>query len=545
MKKLCYTLVLFALVLVQGNAQETLSSDYAYKASEPYSTFYAREKLYFAKGNEVLALKIDETEVLIQKFNSDKPAFIKAKKYEKYFPKNYSFETALEMDGKYYFFYFSWDKSREVEQLFALEIDFATGEFTGEHRLVLEIDGKVTGRRDYSNGNFFTDENRFAFFQSHDRKSVLIKYRKQPEVKSDKKSFDIIGVFAFDSQLKKISGNEVIMPYTERRMNNMDFQLDNKGNLYLLARVFHDDSNDFKKKRKDTIANYHIELLIIKAGSSKVDISRFENKDKFINKLWLFDTEKDFLVAGGFYSNGVKNDFDDCDGIVTFKVKEDGMIYDKAFHEIPLEILNAYEDSRTQKKNEKEEREKDNAKFSDLDLHDIVVNGDGSIILVGEEHFINSYRNFGQELGGKSSYRYFYCDILVTKINPDGTLGWMKKIPKKQVGANGLGGMSYAYFNAGLYHYFVYLDNVKNIDLPLDKRPNVHEDGLGGCLTAVKISDTDGTLTKRSILNSLDVEGFRIYQFSTDRIVKTSESSFVLEVYKKKKEDIMIKVDLK
>jgi hypothetical protein len=545
MKKIGYSIVIFALALVHGYAQETLSSDYAYKASEPYSTFYAREKLYFAQGNEVLALKIDEKEVLIQKFNSNKPAFIKAKKYQKYFPKNFSFETALEMDGKYYFFYFSWDADKGKEQLFALEIDFATGEFTGEHRLILEIDGKVTGRRDYSNGSFFTDENRFAFFQSHDRKSVLIKYRKQPEIKRDTKSFDIIGVFAFDNSLNRISGNEVTMPYTERRMNNMDFQLDNKGNLYLLARVFHDDSNDFKKKRKDTIANYHIELLIIKAGSAKVDISRFENKDKFINKLWLFDTEKDFLVAGGFYSNGVKNDLDDCDGIVTFKVKEDGIIYDKAYYEIPLEVLNEYEGAYTRKKNAKDEVTKDNAKFSDLDLHDIAVNADGSILLVGEEHFVTSYANVNHQAGSRSTVRYFYCDILAVKINSDGSLGWMKKIPKKQVGGNGLGGMSYKYFNAGGNHYLVYLDNVKNINLPLDKEPKVHQDGSGGYLTAVKIADADGALTKGSVLNSRDVEDFNIYQFSTERIVKTSENSFLLEVYKKKKEDIMIKVDLK
>ena len=40
------------------------------------------------------------------------------------------------------------------------------------------------------------------------------------------------------------------------------------------------------------------------------------------------------------------------------------------------------------------------------------------------------------------------------------------------------------------------------------------------------------------------MEDFKIYQFSTNRIVKTAENAFLLEVYKKQKEDIMIKVDL-
>ena len=116
----------------------------------------------------------------------------------------------------------------------------------------------------------------------------------------------------------------------------------------------------------------------------------------------------------------------------------------------------------------------------------------------------------------------------------------MKKIPKKQSGGFGKGDMSYKYFNANGNHYFVYLDNVDNINLPLDKEPAWYSNDL----TAVKISDVDGALTKRTIINSHDTEGFKIYQFSTDKIVKTSENSFLLEVYKKKKEDIMIKVNL-
>ncbi|MEO8517296.1 MAG: hypothetical protein ABI426_11145 [Flavobacterium sp.] len=545
MKKLCYTVVFFALLLTQGYAQKTLSNDYTYKVSEPYKVFDAKEKIYFSRGNEVLALKLDGKEILIQKFNSEAPAFIKETKYEKYFPKNYSVEEVLEIDGKYYFFYSSWDGDNKKEQLFAAEIDFAKGEFAGEPKLVFQVEGRIAGTPTMGNMGFsYSIEDKFDFFQARDQKSVLIQYRKKPEVKSDTKSFDIIGMYTYDGNLNKISGKEVTMPYTERRMNNLDYQLDKKGDLYMLTKVFHDDSNDDKKHRKDTEANYHIELMIIKAGSDKIEISKFDNKDKFINKLWLFDTNKDFLVCGGFYSNG-KGDFDDCDGILAFKIKEDGSIYDESFHEIPLEVLNQYESERTKKRNERKERKGDDAQFSDLELKDLAVNEDGSIVLVGEQYFIVTHTSYSPQMGTRTTVTYHYCDILASKINADGKLGWMKKIPKNQIGGRGKGGMSYKYFNANGNHYFVFLDNVKNIELTLDKEPVRHSDGQGGYLTAVKISDTDGALTKGSILNSRDVEDFKIYQFSTNRIVKTSESSFLLEVYKKKKEDIMIKVDLK
>jgi len=34
-------------------------------------------------------------------------------------------------------------------------------------------------------------------------------------------------------------------------------------------------------------------------------------------------------------------------------------------------------------------------------------------------------------------------------------------------------------------------------------------------------------------------------KFSNNRIIKTDEDQFILEVYKKKKEDVLIKVDIK
>ncbi|WP_394760063.1 hypothetical protein, partial [Flavobacterium sp.] len=92
MKKILCVLIVFLLSLQEGYSQKTLSTDYSYKVSEPYKVFDAKEKIYFSKGNEVMALKLDGKEILIQKFNSDKPAFIKEKLYEKFFPKNYSME---------------------------------------------------------------------------------------------------------------------------------------------------------------------------------------------------------------------------------------------------------------------------------------------------------------------------------------------------------------------------------------------------------------------------------------------------------------------
>ena len=129
MKKNLLFVLLFTINFIFS--QKELSKDYSYTVSAPYKVFDASEKIYFSKDNQSLAIKFDEKKVLIQKFDSDKPAFLKEKLYEKFFPKNYRVEDVLEFDSKFYVLYSSWNGDEDKEQLFSVEIDFDKGEFLG------------------------------------------------------------------------------------------------------------------------------------------------------------------------------------------------------------------------------------------------------------------------------------------------------------------------------------------------------------------------------------------------------------------------------
>jgi len=93
-------------------------------------------------------------------------------------------------------------------------------------------------------------------------------------------------------------------------------------------------------------------------------------------------------------------------------------------------------------------------------------------------------------------------------------------------------------------HYLVFLDNVKNMKLETDQRPFEHRNGAGGFLTAYEVSHEEGNVSKVSILDTKKAQGKKIYQFGVERVFKTGPGEFVFEAYKKKKQDILVKVDL-
>lgn len=265
------------------------------------------------------------------------------------------------------------------------------------------------------------------------------------------------------------------------------------------------------------------------------------------NNSWLkVDAEDKVTIAGFFYE---KIDKKIKDGIYYIRLDKDYQTDVVSHNFIPLDIVNMYKSERAQEKNKKKKDKGKSVNISNLDLDQTVYLEDGSILLIGEKYYVTSYTTTSSNGSTTTRYVYHYEDILVTKIDSDGELIWMKKIPKIQRGGAGLGGMSYAYATHNNDHYFFFLDNLKNINLPPNERPATHSDGKGGIFTVVKIDNETGENTKNSLFDMKEVrmKGYKkpltAYQFNVDRVLKTKDG-IAVEVYKKGKEDIMIQIGI-
>ncbi len=506
---------------------------------QPYGVIDAQNKYYFNRGSEILTVKLKKREVIIQKLNSEKLAFEKISVYRD-FPDGFNLEHIVEYNDRYYIFYSVWDRQAEMEQLFYREIDFDKGTLKPDEKLLVQVRGKVAGDLISRGWYSFSVANKFSFQFSKNDDKLLVHYRLKPQIKNDSKSYDIIGMHVFGKNLERVWDEEVTMPYTEKKMNNLDYSVDRQGNAYILTTVYNDETTD-EKKRTDNQANYHIELLRMSGKNNKIVITPVTVGSKFINKVYLFEVSDSYMICAGFYSNLPYRNA--ADGIFSFKLTKEGDLIDSRNYEIPLEVLNMYISEKAQRRNEKKE-EKDKAEFEDLELRELFIDENGGVLLVGEQYYIQAHTYYNSNGSSRTYYTYHYNDLLVTKINESGQLEWMKKLPKRQTGTSGRGSMSYKHMAADGSHYFLFLDNERNLELTPDRFPAVYRDGGEGFLTAYKVSDKSGSVDKVSITSTRDVLGLPVYQFQTSRILPIDKNSFVVEVYKKKKQDVLIRVDL-
>lgn len=429
------------------------------------------------------------------------------------FPSNFSNEGIGNVGEKFYWFYSLWDKAREKEQLFAQELDENAGKLIGTARKLIET-SKLMG--DYVNKGGYNVQiaNKFKLSNSEDNKTLLITFQYPKLDKDDSKNYDRWGWMVYNPSLEKIWGKEMVkMPYTDELMGSSRYMVNSKGTVYMMATVREPNWKQLKKEKK---GYNHFELLRLddKAdGFAKIIVNP---GTRYAGDINLSEDSQGDLLLTGFYSNNEKSS--GYNGIFVMKVEPGSMSakeVKKGYYEFPKELLQQFESAKTKEKMEKKEEEAKEvdedatSEASHLRLEDVEAGADGSIILSAEEFYVVETQSRDSKGRITYHYMYHYNDIITMKINVEGEMEWLHKIPKRQQGSKGRGGMSFVMFTMNNAHYYFYLDNVKNLSLNTEQEAAVHMDGVGGYLVYSKI-DENGKLTKGKIMD-LKTEQVKIY----------------------------------
>ncbi len=477
--------ILFLTLLSNSLFAQTIN----YSFSEEFETVRKHEDMGFYKFNsndyaEVYFRKGDD--MVFQIFD-DK--FKSLKKQETVLlpddSKKFANEGFFSVKDNYYWFYSTWDRRTETERLFALPFNKKAIKFESNEIKLIE-----TGRLD--------PYGKYSFNYSSDSSKMLVTYRVKPKERRDKLNKDIIGFNLYDANMKKLYASEIEMPYSEADMNNLDYEVDSRGNIYMLTSVKINNEIDGEVDHENKNAMRY-ELIRVNQKDNNLQAIKINLENKFTHSVLLQEDLNHDIVIVGYYSNKKNSSGSDGAYVIKLEYNENNTVKNiqKTYCEFPAEVLKAYESERTKRKMDKKNKDSD-LEAANLTFKKIVFNPDGSMVIIGEEYYVVTHTYYNGKTT-TTTYTYYYNDLLVLKVDKQGKTIWCNKIPKQQSGS-GTADLSFHYHQYKGEDYFFYLDNVKNMNLSLSETPYSHTSGRGGYLTCVKIGN-DGKMVKKSIFD--------------------------------------------
>jgi hypothetical protein len=501
----------FSLALLCFTFTYSQSKKFSFRLGDEYELPRKTEDLAFF-GNEkdgIVNLSLKKEELNIVRFDPKSLSKTMEQRIDLDVSKNFNSEMVADFyNNGYYWLHSDWDKSSKVEILYYDRIDVAKGKIV-QPNVKLFTTTKIAGeyKQMYALYNYKTTE-KYQYNYDADRKKLLVSYRLEPEFRNDKKNIDQIGFQVFDDHLNKIWGREYKMPYTEAVMDNTDFSVDSKGNAYMLVKVYESDS---RKEKENGRPAYHYEVFKFSKDSKEIAIANISVGDNFIREASLVENSlHEMIIACTFSKKGKGNG---TDGIFLAIESNDGQVtnYKNGFYEFPKAELEKFESARMHRKIEKN----DDYELQALKVRDLLVDPDGSIFMSGEEYWVED-RSYYTSTGWHYQIIYHYEDIYGAKISATGQFDWLRKIPKRQRGSMGRGTMGFKLINDASGFYFLYLDNIHNLNLGEDEAPKYHEDGHGGQVMVSKI-DYKGNVSKELLFDTRE-EDIMIYPTEFDRI---------------------------
>ena len=454
----------------------------------------------------------------------------------------------IKVGDKTYLFVRDVYKDRDKEGVSCLEFNLDKLNFEPRDKKLFETSDKVAYNGLYSfSSASFEDESKISFGSykmdiSKNEKAVLFTYRMRPEKRNDKLNNDVIGMQVFDQDMNKIWGDEMRMPYTEAKMDNLSFIVSDDAKVYILAKVY--EGETAREQRDKKIPNYHLELLIYEQGKSTPDIVQIKLNNLVPKSAYLFETEAGEILLGGFYAKSLIKPTDGAFVLQLDRASKTTSILNGGLFEIPSSLIKTNASAREVRQMERKEKKDDEGDIGvdNLIIRSIYVLKDGTIMLTAEEYLVTvttTYSGFGVNRTSNTRYDTYANDIYLINAEKDGT-SWVRKIPKSQHSTDYSGPeLSFNSIFAKDQLYFFYTDNKKNLNLASDEAPKTHQQFRGGYLACVSF-DRKGEM-KKHLLGEID-------EFETNFFIRRFvEGDFNNLIYtaRKRRKNSLISISIK
>ncbi|MDH7446757.1 hypothetical protein [Aquimarina sp. 2201CG14-23] len=525
-----HTSILLMLIMMSGYSfaqKPVLSEDFSFKIGEKYKRIKSLNSYYVASGDRLVAIKKGRSSMTIQRFSlEDLKEDVKKRQV---IEDKGDFQTVMNLGGKAVVFYTVKDKA------FAQKISL-TGIIAEKPVLIGSDKENINNDVGFKSTYGFDAGgriNKFVFKKSFDGSKLLVLFR----VKTADDTGDKIGISVYDTSLKLLWKRKVKLPYASKWLENEDFAIDNEGSFYLTASVFNSGAEE-KNKLDFT---YRTEVFKIKENPKDIIKSKISLSGKSVMDAIIGLDKGGKIRVSGFYSDNATKA--EASGMFSAILDETGNVASVVKSDIPAETVQQYLLKREERVNEGTQKDDDKKDFENLKVNNIVFNEDGSIVLLGEQRYVESFTTSSSS-GSRTTYKYFYRDVIASKLSSDGSVTWFHKLPKHQIGARGKRSMSYVNFTNSGKHYLFHIDDFTNLKRSFDEIPTRYFDGKKEFLylTSYTINDATGEVIKEPILTGSDIRNSRLDHLELYKAATLPNQDMIFEAYDGKKNNLLLKV---
>jgi hypothetical protein len=193
-------------------------------------------------------------------------------------------------------------------------------------------------------------------------------------------------------------------------------------------------------------------------------------------------------------------------------------VIDEGFEKFGKDFITQDWSDRQKEKAEKKERKgKGEPQLYNYVMRQTEVLKDGSIVGSLEQYYVVVTTYTDPKTGAtRTTYTYYYNDIIAFKVGVDGGFNWLKKIPKYQVSTNDGGPFSsYARFVDEGNLCFIFNDNVKNYDekgnfIKSDRTYPANFGKKKNVVAIVELDLEDGNLKRKTFFDRKEITALAV-----------------------------------
>ena len=532
MKKI-FCCLLFLSSLAIFAQKPTITEDFKLTVGPKYKRVSNTNEYHFSYGQQLLSLKKINKAFVVQRHSLRNLAKLPPSTT---INDKGDFAGVLHLKDTVLVYY------RQKNKLIAQKLQISTNQ-TYASKTIIDSENKIaddfgfSSRFGYDAGNRI---NAFAIKKSVDQSKFLILYSDDKKLVVDGVSKSNINIHIYNADMTLDYKKRIPLPYHYKKINTDDFMVDAEGNFYVLASVFEKERTIFGKRTKED-DNFHMELFKLTKGSEDWEIKTIETEKSIEDAVLYLDAFKKPVILGFYAEKEVK-------GYVTgsFSANINSTTTVRPIlHPIAIDTIKAYEKRKAIQIKRGQRYVDDKEDLEDLRINKISVQNDGSFNIFAEQRYTlrNSYYANGATT---VNYKYYYKTAYACKLDGKGNLLWFNQLPKNQHGRRGKQMMSYRTLKFGNYHHVIVWDKFANLYKTIGDFAEISENKRREYmfLASYKINDGTGEIEKLPVLNSLEVDKFRLSSFKMGKAVLINESDIIYEGYDGRGKNYLFRLQL-